>query len=90
MACGCAIVASDTAPVREVIKVGQTGLLANFFSPEDIVNQTIRLLENQTLRDSLGQQARAFAVEHYDLKSVCLPQLISIINDINAKTPPTG
>lgn len=90
MACGCAIVASDTAPVREVIKMGQTGLLANFFSPEDIANQTIRLLENQTLRDSLGQQARAFAVEHYDLRSVCLPKLISIINDINAKTPPTG
>lgn len=80
MACGCAIVASDTAPVKEAIKDEQTGLLVNFFSPDDIADQTIRLLENQELRDSLGQQARRFAVENYDLKQVCLPRMMSFIN----------
>jgi glycosyltransferase involved in cell wall biosynthesis len=82
MACGCAIVASDTAPLKEAIKDGQTGLLADFFSPADIAAQTIRLLENQALRETLGQQARRFAIEHYDLKQTCLPRLISILDTV--------
>lgn len=86
MACGCAIVASDTAPLKEAIKDGQTGILTDFFSPEDIASQTIRLLENQSLRETLGQHARDFAVEHYDLRSVCLPKMMSIIKGVNAKT----
>lgn len=82
MACGCAIVASDTAPLKEAILDGQTGLLADFFSPDDIAAQTIRLLENQALRETLGQQARRFAIEHYDLKQTCLPRLISILDTV--------
>ena len=31
MGCGCAVVVSDTAPVREVVRHGQNGLLLDFF-----------------------------------------------------------
>ena len=34
MAAGCCIVASDTAPVREVLVDGDTGVLVDFFLPE--------------------------------------------------------
>ena len=36
MGCGCAVVVSDTAPVREVVRHGQNGLLLDFFWPTDL------------------------------------------------------
>jgi glycosyltransferase involved in cell wall biosynthesis len=79
MACGCAIVASDTAPLKEAIIDRQTGLMVDFFSAEEVAEKTIALLENPDLRTSLGAQARAFAIEHYDLRRVCLPRLMEIL-----------
>lgn len=81
MSCGCAIVASDTAPLKEAITDKQTGLLVDFFSPDEIANKTIELLENPLLRDTLRAQARAFAVKHYDLRSVCLPRMMEILTN---------
>lgn len=81
MACGCAIVASDTAPVKEAIIDRQTGLLADFFAADEIADKTIGLLEDSSLRELLGLKARAFAVEHYDLRRVCLPRMMEIITD---------
>jgi glycosyltransferase involved in cell wall biosynthesis len=46
MTCGCAIVASDTVPVREAILNEDTGLLINFFKPEELATKVIGLLEN--------------------------------------------
>jgi glycosyltransferase involved in cell wall biosynthesis len=79
MACGCAIVASDTAPLREAIIDRQTGLMVDFFSAEEVANKTIELLESPDLRATLGAQARAFAIEHYDLRRVCLPRMMEIL-----------
>lgn len=82
MACSCAIVASDTAPLREAIHDGDTGVLVDFFKPDAVAAGVIKLLENPALRDKLGQRAREFAVAHYDLKSVCLPQMLQLIERV--------
>lgn len=82
MACGCAIVASDTTPLREAIHDGETGLLVDFFKPDAVAAGVIQLLENPALRSALGQRARAFAVAHYDLRSVCLPQMLQLIERV--------
>lgn len=84
MACGCAIVASDTAPVREAITNNETGLLVEFFSKEALVRNVVELLADQRRREELGHAARKFAVENYDLKSVCLPSLLNLIKSIGA------
>ena len=73
MSAGCAIVASDTAPVREAVIDDHTGLLVDFFDGEALVRRVVELLEQPALRERLGQAARLHAVEHYDLRRKCLP-----------------
>lgn len=73
MSAGCAIVASNTAPMREAIRHGETGQLVDFFDPAALAQQVIDLCKNPAERARLGAQARSFAVEHYDLETRCLP-----------------
>ena len=79
MSCGCAIVASDTGPVREAISEGETGRLVDFFSPGQLADSVSALLADAAARRRLGAAARAFAVEHYDLKRVCLPRQLALV-----------
>lgn len=59
LASGCAVVASDTAPVREVIRHGENGLLVDFFEGALLVDAVMRVLADPT-----GMQAmRLAAVE---------------------------
>lgn len=80
MSTGCAIVASDTAPVREAIRHGQTGCLVGFFDIPGLVDEVCRLLGNPQERASLGRCARRFAQETCDLESVSLPRQIEWVN----------
>ncbi|SFG87341.1 Glycosyltransferase involved in cell wall bisynthesis [Palleronia marisminoris] len=73
MSAGCAIVASDTAPVREAIRDGENGLLFDFFDGQRMVALVDRLMDDPAERIALGQAARQRAVQDYDLQRVCLP-----------------
>jgi glycosyltransferase involved in cell wall biosynthesis len=73
MSIGCAIVASDTAPLHEVIRHNENGVLVDFFNPGELCNAVVGLLENGEARATLGSNAREFAVTHYDLNRVSLP-----------------
>jgi len=61
MAAGCPLVASDTAPVQELIRDGKEGLLVPFWEPEAIANGLQRLLEDPVLAAQLGKVARKSA-----------------------------
>lgn len=87
MSAGAAIVASDTAPLREAITDGETGLLVDFFDAEALVAQVCRLMEDAGLRARLGQAARAHVQAGYDLRRVCLPQQMEWIDRLAAVTP---
>ena len=82
MAAKCAVVASDTAPVREAITDGQTGVLVDFFDQEKLIEQTCALLDAPERRDVLGSNARRFVRERYDLRRVCLPRQIKWVEDL--------
>jgi glycosyltransferase involved in cell wall biosynthesis len=74
MSAECAILASDTDPVREVMTEGETGLMVDFFDKEALVERLCALLDDAPLRARLGANARRFVQENYDLQKVCLPQ----------------
>ncbi len=85
MSCGCAIVASDTVPVKEVIITNnETGILVYFFDSENISNQVIKLLSDAQARKRLGEKAREFIVKSYDLRNICLPQKINWIKSMSS------
>lgn len=72
MSAGCAIVASDTQPLREAITHGETGRLVDFFDAPALAREVCALLDDAPARQRLGTNARQFAQQNYDLNSVCL------------------
>ena len=73
MSAGCAIVASDTAPVREAITHDLTGRLVPCLDPDALSAALADLLADDATRRRLGANARALACDRYDLRRVCLP-----------------
>jgi glycosyltransferase involved in cell wall biosynthesis len=81
---GCAVVASDTQPVREVISAGQQGLLVDFFDPDGLAARVCELLEDPERRASLGACARSTVLERgYDLQT-CLDRQLAVIDTMMA------
>ena len=81
MSAGCAIVASDTAPVRDAITHNDTGVLVNFFDHAALAESVEDLLNDPQRRQHLGREARTFAREHNDLQTVCLPQQLAWVDE---------
>jgi glycosyltransferase involved in cell wall biosynthesis len=82
MSVGCAIVASDTQPLREAIRHDDTGRLVDFFDVSGLANEVCALLDDPMSRARLGVNARAFARTHYDLKTVCLPRQLDWVESL--------
>jgi glycosyltransferase involved in cell wall biosynthesis len=78
MSAGCAVVASDTAPVREVVTDGVTGRLADFFDHERLADHVCTLLADRAQAAALGAQARAHIQSRFDLNTVCLPEMVRL------------
>ena len=82
MSCEAAIVASDTAPVREVIADDETGRMVDFFDKDALITQVCDLLDDAAARKRLGQAARQLACAEYDLNSICLPRQLDWVRDV--------
>lgn len=78
MSAGCLVIASDTAPVREVVRDGENGLLIDFFDVEALAARLVDALAVPARLLPLREQARADTVARYDLQTVCLPRLIAL------------
>ena len=77
MACGCTILGSDTAPVREVIVDGETGLLAGFYDVDGFAARALEVLRNPGDYRRLGERAGEVVREQYAL-DVTLPKMVDL------------
>ena len=75
MACGCTILGSDTAPVKEVIRDGQNGILRDFFDVEGLAAAAVQVLTDPAGYRDLGRAAEDTVRERYSLDAVMPPML---------------
>lgn len=86
MAAGCLLVASKTEPVEEVIRDGENGLLVDFFKPADIAARVVDGLQaGRNGYTDIRRNARATIVEKYDLKTICLPAQLDLLESALSK-----
>ncbi|MDE2405587.1 MAG: glycosyltransferase [Sphingomonadales bacterium] len=83
MAAGCLLVASDTAPVREVVEDGVNGRLFPFHDGEAMVGTIVAALEDRAAGDRLRAAARATVAERYALRD-CLPRQLRLVERLLA------
>lgn len=81
MSVGCAVVGSSTTPVQEVIRDGENGLLADFFSPENIADKIEEVLNHPDKMQTMRIKARETIINNYALKDL-LPRQIELINNL--------
>ena len=89
MSAGCAVVGSDTAPVREVIEDGRNGLLVPFFDVPGIADRVIEVLGDRGRYRALRANARQTVLDHYDLDTICLPSMMALIQGEQAPGAPS-
>lgn len=81
MSCGCTLVASDTPPVREVVRDRQNGLLVDFFKPQELAERLEEVLTDKSLRIRLGKNARETIKKQYDLEKL-IGQQVQLLENV--------
>lgn len=79
MSAGCLVVGSRTAPVEEVIKDGENGLLVDMFSIQEISDRIIEALADRSRFYEIRKNARETIVKNYDLSRICLPAQLQLL-----------
>lgn len=84
LATECCVIASNTAPIIEVIKDNKNGLLVDFFDTDAIAEKIEYALNNQSKMKMIRQNARKTILENYDTKN-CLLKQIKYIQELIKK-----
>jgi glycosyltransferase involved in cell wall biosynthesis len=80
LACGATVLASDTAPVREMVRHEENGLLFDFFDVEALAARAAQVLDAPQDYRPLGKAGVDMIREHYSL-DVCLPRMLALYED---------
>lgn len=79
LACGCAVVASRTAPVEEVARDGDDAILVDFFDSAAIADGVLRALRGGAEVERLRRNARRTVVQKYDVRE-SLNRYLQLLN----------
>ena len=82
MSCGCSIVASNTEPVKEMIRPGQEGVLVDFFDTDGMAARIDELLKDKDHRRHLGSTGRKKIIKGGYSIDECVKQQLKIINEV--------
>jgi glycosyltransferase involved in cell wall biosynthesis len=74
LACGCTLLASDSAPVREMIEDGRNGRLCGFYDVEGFAERAVEVLREPGAFRHLGREAAECIRREYAI-DVTLPRL---------------
>ena len=85
MGCGCAVVGSDTAQVREVIRHGQNGVLVDFFSPTDLAAAVVEMLNAPERAAAFGVAARETVERTYDMNA-CVSRQLALMDLVASRS----
>lgn len=81
MSCECLVIAPDLTPVKEIIKDGRNGIIANFSLPEKVSEKIIACLDYPSFMKEVKQKARQTIVEKYSLEKT-LPQHLDLMKKL--------
>jgi glycosyltransferase involved in cell wall biosynthesis len=81
MAAGCLLLASDVAPVREVLEHRFNGFLVDARDPAALASSAADLLAHRASLKAVRQRARDCAVQRFDLR-LCLARQSRIVRDL--------
>jgi glycosyltransferase involved in cell wall biosynthesis len=80
LSCGAVVLGSNTTPVKEMIRHGENGLIADFFNPEDFAEKAIEALRDPAAARVLGRAAENEIAEKYSLEAV-VPQMMRMYEE---------
>lgn len=80
MSCGAVVLGSATAPVKEMIRDGENGLLADFFDVDGLAGKAIDVLKDPAAYRELGRAAERMIAEKYSLDQV-VPQMVQLYQE---------
>ncbi len=86
LASGCAVIGSDTEPVREFIRDGDNGLLVPFHEPARLAEGVLSVLEDRALAERLRANARDYAERHLAM-DYYLERMARLIEQLSGMRP---
>ncbi len=85
MAAGCVVVGSATAPLKEVIRDGENGVLFDFLDAKGLASAVESVLDKPKRYEERRARARGTIVERFDMQRVCLPRQIALVDALLAR-----
>jgi glycosyltransferase involved in cell wall biosynthesis len=84
LSCGAVVLGSATAPVKEMIRDGENGLLADFFDTDQMAEKAVAVLRDPAAYRPLGRRAEEIVTRDYSLDAV-LPRMLAMYEGAIAK-----
>ena len=80
MSAGALVIGSRTPSVEEVITHGRNGILCDFFDADGIADAVVDALAHPDRYQPLRDAGRRTIVERFDLRRICLPAWLALLD----------